>query len=167
MYGEPLTGTHGFQAAGFAEVSTAPPRSFGEARAVPMEELDYLRSVGKAVHPVDPWSYAGGRARSNSMPFLSTPPGHFATSATSGFGTLTYRERSDSSSSSVSMNGFRELKCIGIYDPEERKKRIQRFLDKRKHRVWTKKVKYDVRKVWKRRELEPIYNTIVVIITSL
>lgn len=35
---------------------------------------------------------------------------------------------------------------IGAYSPEARKKRIQRFLEKRKKRVWTKKVKYDVRK---------------------
>lgn len=36
---------------------------------------------------------------------------------------------------------------IGIYSPEDRKARIQRFIEKRKLRMWTKKVKYDVRKV--------------------
>lgn len=35
---------------------------------------------------------------------------------------------------------------IGAYSPDARRKRIQRFLEKRKKRVWTKKVKYDVRK---------------------
>jgi len=35
---------------------------------------------------------------------------------------------------------------VGAYSPEARKARISRFMDKRKHRVWTKKVKYDVRK---------------------
>mmetsp|Transcript_20172 Transcript_20172/g.30924 ORF Transcript_20172/g.30924 Transcript_20172/m.30924 type:complete len:182 (+) Transcript_20172:1121-1666(+) len=35
---------------------------------------------------------------------------------------------------------------IGAYSPEARKQRITKFLQKRKHRVWTKKVKYDVRK---------------------
>ncbi len=35
---------------------------------------------------------------------------------------------------------------IGAYSPESRKLRIQRFLEKRSKRVWTKKVKYDVRK---------------------
>ena len=35
---------------------------------------------------------------------------------------------------------------IGVYSPDARRKRIQRFLEKRKKRVWTKKVKYDVRK---------------------
>ncbi|KAJ1438200.1 CCT motif-domain-containing protein, partial [Ochromonadaceae sp. CCMP2298] len=35
---------------------------------------------------------------------------------------------------------------VGIYSPEDRKSRIHRFLEKRKRRMWTKKVKYDVRK---------------------
>lgn len=35
---------------------------------------------------------------------------------------------------------------IGAYSPEERRRRIEKFLDKRTRRVWTKKVKYDVRK---------------------
>ncbi|TMW56247.1 hypothetical protein Poli38472_008895 [Pythium oligandrum] len=37
-------------------------------------------------------------------------------------------------------------KKIGIYSPEERRKRIERFLEKRKHRVFHKRVKYDCRK---------------------
>jgi len=35
---------------------------------------------------------------------------------------------------------------IGAYSPESRKVRIERFLSKRNHRIWTKTVKYDVRK---------------------
>jgi len=35
---------------------------------------------------------------------------------------------------------------IGAYSPESRKVRIEKFLEKRNHRVWTKTVKYDVRK---------------------
>lgn len=35
---------------------------------------------------------------------------------------------------------------IGAYSPEARRQRVQRYLEKRKKRVWTKKVKYDVRK---------------------
>ena len=42
---------------------------------------------------------------------------------------------------------------IGIYSPEDRKLRIERFLEKRKHRMWTKKVKYDVRKVINHRQI--------------
>ncbi|TMW66551.1 hypothetical protein Poli38472_004316 [Pythium oligandrum] len=39
-----------------------------------------------------------------------------------------------------------ETKYIGSYSPEARRKRIERFLEKRKRRVWSKKVDYDVRK---------------------
>jgi CCT motif len=35
---------------------------------------------------------------------------------------------------------------IGAYSPDSRKVRIERFLEKRNQRVWTKSVKYDVRK---------------------
>lgn len=35
---------------------------------------------------------------------------------------------------------------IGAYSPESRSVRIGRFMEKRNHRVWTKTVKYDVRK---------------------
>lgn len=35
---------------------------------------------------------------------------------------------------------------VGAYSPTSRKMRIERFMAKRNHRVWTKKVKYDVRK---------------------
>jgi hypothetical protein len=51
-----------------------------------------------------------------------------------------YHERGGSANAAAS--GF-----VGIYSPEDRKQRIMRFLEKRKRRMWTKKVKYDVRKV--------------------
>ena len=35
---------------------------------------------------------------------------------------------------------------VGAYSPESRKMRIERFMEKRNHRVWKKSVKYDVRK---------------------
>jgi hypothetical protein len=35
---------------------------------------------------------------------------------------------------------------VGAYSPESRKVRIERFLAKRNHRVWSKTIKYDVRK---------------------
>lgn len=50
-----------------------------------------------------------------------------------------YHERGGSANAAAS--GF-----VGIYSPEDRKSRILRFLEKRKRRMWTKKVKYDVRK---------------------
>mmetsp|Transcript_2655 Transcript_2655/g.3633 ORF Transcript_2655/g.3633 Transcript_2655/m.3633 type:complete len:452 (+) Transcript_2655:73-1428(+) len=40
-----------------------------------------------------------------------------------------------------------EQKClIGAYSPTSRQKRLERYYEKKKHRVWTKTVKYDVRK---------------------
>jgi hypothetical protein len=36
---------------------------------------------------------------------------------------------------------------IGIYSPSSRRKRLERFWEKRKQRVWKKKTEYDVRKV--------------------
>jgi hypothetical protein len=35
---------------------------------------------------------------------------------------------------------------VGAYSPDSRQLRVTRFLEKREHRVWVKKVKYDVRK---------------------
>jgi hypothetical protein len=35
---------------------------------------------------------------------------------------------------------------VGAYSPESRRRRVARFLEKRGRRIWTKKVKYDVRK---------------------
>lgn len=35
---------------------------------------------------------------------------------------------------------------VGAYSPDSRKVRIERFLQKRNHRVWSKTIKYDVRK---------------------
>lgn len=51
---------------------------------------------------------------------------------------------------SIDSNGLLHVErpdgWIGAYSPESRKVRIARFLEKRNHRVWTKTVKYDVRK---------------------
>ncbi|KAF0768988.1 hypothetical protein AaE_002736, partial [Aphanomyces astaci] len=35
---------------------------------------------------------------------------------------------------------------VGAYSPDSRRKRVEKFLDKRQKRVWRKEVKYDVRK---------------------
>jgi hypothetical protein len=57
----------------------------------------------------------------------------------------TSRNRASTISDAPSMSVDRMDK-VGIYGPEERKARIARFLEKRRSRVWAKKVKYDVRK---------------------
>jgi hypothetical protein len=35
---------------------------------------------------------------------------------------------------------------VGAYSPDSRHLRVTRFLEKRQHRIWSKKVKYDIRK---------------------
>ena len=35
---------------------------------------------------------------------------------------------------------------VGAYSPRSRRMRIERFLEKRQHRIWRKSIKYDVRK---------------------
>ena len=51
---------------------------------------------------------------------------------------------------SLDANGLMQIDhppdWVGAYSPPSRKIRIERFLAKRNHRVWVKKVKYDVRK---------------------
>ena len=44
-----------------------------------------------------------------------------------------------------SMEG-RDRGYLGLYPPNERQRRIDRFLNKRRSRIWSKSVKYDVRK---------------------
>eukprot|EP00941_MAST-03F_sp_MAST-3F-sp1_P001297 g1297.t1 len=61
-----------------------------------------------------------------------------------------YGERSNLSESRPSISeGFcgrpRSI-SIGAYSPEERRRRIERYLDKRKRRVWTKRTQYRSRK---------------------
>jgi len=57
-------------------------------------------------------------------------------------------KNSNNNHNSISNNGGAEKKegWVGAYSPESRKLRIERFLKSRQKRVWTKKVKYDVRK---------------------
>ena len=52
-----------------------------------------------------------------------------------------YYDRCTASGSSKSLVGY-----VGIYSPEDRRLRIERFWEKKKRRIWAKKVKYDVRK---------------------
>jgi hypothetical protein len=63
-----------------------------------------------------------------------SPPNLISTAATVGL----MKDKADSSP--------RPDDWIGAYSPESRKVRIDRFLEKRKHRAWTKKIEYEARK---------------------
>ncbi|RHY09975.1 hypothetical protein DYB25_000240 [Aphanomyces astaci] len=65
----------------------------------------------------------------------------------------TYRQRklsvsswSSSDSDSYHLHGDATKRRIGSYSPEDRAERIQRYLEKRKHRTWGRKINYGVRK---------------------
>lgn len=47
---------------------------------------------------------------------------------------------------SIERGRLDELHRIGTYSPRSRRKRIDRFLEKRRRRIWRKRIKYDVRK---------------------
>jgi hypothetical protein len=88
-----------------------------------------------------------GRARSYSMTYLDR-----TTLTPSSIASSSSLHRSKVDPLSMALKKFNEKGghggegYIGIYSPEDRKDRIKRFIDKRKLRMWTKKVKYDVRK---------------------
>jgi hypothetical protein len=50
------------------------------------------------------------------------------------------------SASAMNAAAQRPSGFIGAYSPEQRRQRIEKFLEKRARRVWSRKVKYDVRK---------------------
>ena len=52
----------------------------------------------------------------------------------------------DSDLGEINNLNLKDVKYIGTYSPTARKRRIERFLEKRKRRVWAKKVDYGVRK---------------------
>lgn len=66
-----------------------------------------------------------GRARSHSVDILSSPTSFDFNPGRPRAGTLGQ---------------------LGIYPPAIRRIKIERYMEKRKHRVWGKKIKYDVRK---------------------
>eukprot|EP01038_Epipyxis_sp_PR26KG_P008461 gene8461-11441_t len=92
------------------------------------------------------------RMRSNSMPTLLKHNSSDNENQTHAIIGLSVSHRSKSDPLSIVLKKFHErggqkgVGYIGIYSPEDRKTRVQRFIDKRKFRMWTKKVKYDVRK---------------------
>ena len=83
-------------------------------------------------------SITNGRHRSNSMPSMPSnlDPSRYTTT----------RPRTNSITKEYLVKHGFSSSGVGAYTPEERKIRIERFLEKRRNRVWTKRVKYDVRK---------------------
>ena len=74
----------------------------------------------------------------STYPFIIHPNQVVTSHGYDGMGVVPTNPNADGS---LNQEGF-----IGAYSPESRRQRIQKFLEKRSRRVWTKKVKYDVRK---------------------
>ncbi|KAJ0399896.1 hypothetical protein ATCC90586_006511 [Pythium insidiosum] len=109
-------------------------------------------------------SEAGSKAENKASPAADTtmtdasPTGTTATPTTSSTmstsrpigipgasGAATGANRSFGALDSKDKNGQKKA-FVGAYSPDSRRKRIEKFLDKRQKRVWRKEVKYDVRK---------------------
>eukprot|EP01040_Poterioochromonas_malhamensis_P009432 gene9432-10243_t len=107
-------------------------------------EVHYLDTMNIDLQNISHTSKVTGRARSASMSLIE------------GYSSLSNSNQFDNPALARIKESFGKKQgipippkgegYIGIYSPEERKIRIQRFLEKRKHRMWAKKVKYDVRK---------------------
>eukprot|EP00510_Aplanochytrium_minuta_P001593 CAMPEP_0184021568 /NCGR_PEP_ID=MMETSP0954-20121128/10013_1 /TAXON_ID=627963 /ORGANISM="Aplanochytrium sp, Strain PBS07" /LENGTH=247 /DNA_ID=CAMNT_0026303627 /DNA_START=463 /DNA_END=1206 /DNA_ORIENTATION=- len=82
------------------------------------------------------------RARTLSLMSLDTVDGDHGSNG--------LRNRSDSTYSIQSEPGFQNEnggnKMIGAYTPASRRKLLDRFLEKRRNRIWKKRIKYGVRK---------------------
>ena len=100
--------------------SVGRPKKSGIASSFKRESSNNTSSTSAVIHEHVPGS---GRPRSLSDPNLST---------------------------AIDEDGFLSVDrpdgWVGAYSPDSRKARIERFLKKRSQRVWTKSVKYDVRK---------------------
>jgi hypothetical protein len=59
---------------------------------------------------------------------------------------LSEDEGDEDSTEFLGSASLEDLRKIGQYSPNSRRKRIERFLDKRRRRIWRKRIKYDVRK---------------------
>ena len=101
----------------------------------------------------------GGGGRGSGSRGISSNGGKGKSKSNDARGRSNSNDSSSSSSSSSSGGGggggssgthqfpvYRRKVNIGIYSPAARRDRLRRFMQKRKKRIWQKRVKYDVRK---------------------
>lgn len=128
-----------FEAA-FADISTKPCLP-GLSVALGESFVNSLPSMGMGITPPNPWGLSEflDHKDPGSDPFLEQEMK--APRSPNSTCPIGIPGSSKSHNDSMAPKTF-----VGAYSPESRQKRIQKFLDKRQKRVWTKKVKYDVRK---------------------
>mmetsp|Transcript_23276 Transcript_23276/g.34169 ORF Transcript_23276/g.34169 Transcript_23276/m.34169 type:complete len:415 (-) Transcript_23276:298-1542(-) len=134
-----LTSTLGDQSQSTLSTRVSPPHqtSLNNVFATSTSSQNTLNKSSSSSHYLTP---------SNLAP-MSDIPGY-----TMSAGMLIGDKRLQQSSQPTTMYSAQKPKpelekgYIGAYSPENRKQRLEKFFEKRKKRVWTKKVKYDVRK---------------------
>ncbi|KAK8794712.1 hypothetical protein WA158_001693 [Blastocystis sp. Blastoise] len=107
--------------------------------------LSFIQSNAPNMYTSQPMGYMD-----NTMPMMNqTLMGHPVTLMSNGNQPMKPPtiKTSEADLPPVEMNKHEPgKKYIGAYSPESRRKRLEKFFEKRKQRVWTKRVKYDVRK---------------------
>lgn len=112
-------------------------------------ESDLEAEVEEA--PAPPQPRRGGRPPKDKKKDISSPSSHQEDEQVHVSGSGLPRSLSDPCfRTTLDSIGLRQVErpegWVGAYSPESRKVRIDRFLSKRNHRVWSKTIKYDVRK---------------------
>ena len=123
------------------------PFSPGKITSIPFDPMMLLAeqaSIQDSYNNMDRIGSSYGRPRSYSEPWISKEWSsrllYSASSNTDDFD-ATLPHNSSKYSSTYNKNGR-----IGIYTPDERKEIINRFREKKKRRVWSKKIRYNCRK---------------------
>jgi hypothetical protein len=103
---------------------------------------------GKAISTVVPTFSDFALSGSSSTSAATKPPIALASmyNGNAHFNTGAIRQRASTMIEAPWGVAMRMEGMIGAYSPDSRKMRISRFIEKRSQRVWTKRVKYDVRK---------------------
>lgn len=99
-----------------------------------------LKGEGKA-SPESSASASASATSPTTSSATSRPIGIPGASPSASGASRTFGTNVDSKDKSGQKQSF-----VGAYSPDSRRKRIEKFLDKRQKRVWRKEVKYDVRK---------------------
>lgn len=118
-----------------------------------------LPSMGLGITPPTTFSFGdefmdnkvkteAGLKQTTKSSSISSPSSSLSTSRPIGIpGSCTNLNRTFGTAVDVNKDKSGEKKpFVGAYSPDSRRKRIEKFLDKRQKRVWRKEVKYDVRK---------------------
>ncbi|TMW59955.1 hypothetical protein Poli38472_005024 [Pythium oligandrum] len=120
-----------------------PPASFSFGE-------DFMESKVKAEASAKAESKAGAESTSSASASASTTPSSSALSRPIGIpgasGASAGASRTFTGLDASKDKTGQKKTFVGAYSPDSRRKRIEKFLDKRQKRVWRKEVKYDVRK---------------------